>query len=431
MSILILNSSFPPQIGGVESYMLEVATALAPEGVEVVAPDVAGAEAFDAQAPFRILRHPDVARSIGYRDAWARLRRGVHAVDASGSTAPPGNVAMASIAVVSANRHMLKRAAAQCAALDASVQPEVTLAGTALASGIPALLLRERHGIPYGVFTHAAELLEWSRTRRLGALLGRVLRGASAVGAVSAYTRRLVEGLGVPGDRIVMTAPGIDPRPFVSASPSPALRERFGLGSGPVVLSHGRLDPRKGNDVLVRAFADVIRRVPSAKLLITGTGECAGALETQIVSSGLTGHVVLGGYVDSADLPALYATCDVFVMASRQIGQNVEGFGIVLLEAAAAGKPVLGGASGGVADALADGETGYLVDPTSPDDLARRLVLLLEDDQRRRELGARGRRRVLDGFDRDAFSRRVHAVVARLRADRRGRKVPARAGANV
>jgi phosphatidylinositol alpha-1,6-mannosyltransferase len=126
---------------------------------------------------------------------------------------------------------------------------------------------------------------------------------------------------------------------------------------------------------------------------------------------GLEADVVFAGAARPEDLPALYAACDVFVMASRRIGDNVEGFGIVCLEAAAAGKPVVAGRSGGVPDAIEDGVTGLLVDPESPTDIAEKISLLLRDPARRARMGEAGRQRVVREFDRRAFRDRVRSLI--------------------
>ena len=420
MAVLILNESFPPRIGGVETYMHEAAITLAegrgPENVIVVAPDDPGSADHDGSVPYAVRRYVD-AKGQGYRESWIALSRYLPQWDGRPGTGMRAFPSWTTVTAIGANRHMLRRAAAQVTAAPARselpLSPDVTVAGTALASGILARVLWDRARVPYAVCTHAAELYEWDRTSRLGRLLRRVLLGASAVGAVSAFTHDRCRELGVSEDRMVRTSPGIDPTPYlVETDPAP-VRARYELGDGPLILSHGRLDPRKGNDRLVEAMPTVLGAHPSARLLITGDGECAESLRAQVAQLELGHAVRFGGRVPVEELPALYQCASVFVMASRQIETNVEGFGIVLLEAAAAGTPVLGGNSGGVPDALEHEVTGFLVDPRSSRDLAGRLVELLDAPDRARAMGEAGRARVLDGFDRRAFGRRIAALVAR------------------
>ena len=190
--------------------------------------------------------------------------------------------------------------------------------------------------------------------------------------------------------------PGADVEAFRPDLPVGDLRERHGLGDRPVVVCVSRLVARKGQDVLIRAMADVRRRAPGAALVIVGGGPYEARLRA-LAADAPEGSVVFTGQVSEDDLPRYYALGDVFAMPcrTRLAGMEVEGWGNVFIEAAACGKPVVVGDSGGAREALVDGETGILVDGTDVHRVAEAVGTLLADPERARTMGAAGRERVL------------------------------------
>jgi phosphatidylinositol alpha-1,6-mannosyltransferase len=171
------------------------------------------------------------------------------------------------------------------------------------------------------------------------------------------------------------------------------VRARHGLTGRPVIVCVSRLVPRKGQDTLIHALPAVRRRVPDAMLLLVGGGSYRDELETLAASLGISDAVVFAGGVPHEELPAHYAAGDLFAMPcrTRRGGLDVEGLGIVYLEASASGLPVVVGNSGGAPDAVRDGETGYLVDGRHVSAVAARLVELLVDEDLRSRLGTAGR----------------------------------------
>jgi phosphatidylinositol alpha-1,6-mannosyltransferase len=278
-------------------------------------------------------------------------------------------------------------------------------------SGISAWIIHQRFGIPYVIYTHGAELLTWERSIRTRHLLRKVLQDASWVGAVSRFTAGLLKDLGVSENAIRMLPPAIDPEPFGELREANDIRQRYGLFSKRILLTHGRLIPRKGHDTVIRSLPSVISAYPDVVYLITGVGPNEEHLKALVAELKLGSHVIFGGSIMPQELPALYQACDVFVMASRTIKESVEGFGIVCLEAAAAGKPVVAARSGGVVDSVLDGVTGYHIDPDSTEELASRLCQLLGNKTLRDQLGAAGRRRVCLDFDSNAFTRRMRRYI--------------------
>jgi phosphatidylinositol alpha-1,6-mannosyltransferase len=192
----------------------------------------------------------------------------------------------------------------------------------------------------------------------------------------------------------------------------PAWAERLGLSGKRVLLTHGRLDPRKGHDVVIRALPEIVAQHPDVVYLVTGTGESEPVLRELASSLGMGSHAVFAGVVGEEALPEIYSLAEIVLVPSRRVGFSIEGFGIVCLEAAAAGKPVIAGRSGGLPSAIVDGETGVLVDPESPRAIAGAALALLGDPARARAMGRCGRARVVRHFDRRAFARRIADFVA-------------------
>jgi phosphatidylinositol alpha-1,6-mannosyltransferase len=181
-------------------------------------------------------------------------------------------------------------------------------------------------------------------------------------------------------------------------------------------LSVGNLVERKGHDLVLRALPQLKQRWPGLLYVIVGDGPFRPALEALAEQLGVASSVRFAGRVDSAALPAFYRLCDVFVMPSRLRAEHhdVEGFGIVYIEAGACGKPVVGGLSGGTEDAIAEGETGLLVDPGDANALAAALARILEDPGFARTLGENARRRAAAEFTWAAFAGKLRSELAAI-----------------
>jgi phosphatidyl-myo-inositol dimannoside synthase len=210
------------------------------------------------------------------------------------------------------------------------------------------------------------------------------------------YTRhRIAKALsGKAGARMVQLTPGVDDQAFHPGVDGSVVREAYGLGDRPVVVCVSRLVARKGQDMLIRSLPLIHRRVPGTAVLIVGDGSQRAGLEKLVEKLGLRGDVVFTGAKAWVDTPAYFAAGDVFCMPTRtrKAGFEVEGLGIVYLEASACGLPVVGGDSGGAPDAVQDGVTGYVVNGRSAPEIADRVSTLLLDRELAREMGEWGRR---------------------------------------
>jgi phosphatidylinositol alpha-1,6-mannosyltransferase len=261
--------------------------------------------------------------------------------------------------------------------------------GAAAPLGLLAAGLRRRAGIARAVAqTHGHEA-GWAALPGARGLLRRVGDGVDVVTYLGEYFRRRLTPVLDRRAELRQLAPGVDIDIYHPSVDGSAVRRRYGLSDRPVIVCVSRLVPRKGQDALIRSLPAIRRQVPDVALLIVGGGPYLGSLRRQ--AGDLPVHFT--GPVPWPELPAHYAAGDVYAMPcrTRRGGLDVEGFGIVFLEASATGLPVVAGISGGSPDAVRDGETGYLVDGRDLDVLTDRLVNLLTDRDLARRLGTAGR----------------------------------------
>lgn len=377
MTHVFVTNDFPPKHGGIQSYLWELWRRLPPERFAVLTTEYSGAEEFDAAQPYRVVR--------------------------------AGKVLWPTPALV-------RRINALAREIDASV--------VVLDPALPLGLIGPHLSLPYAVVVHGAEVTVPRRLPGAAAALRRVLRGAGLVVAAGDYpaaeTRRSA------GDRtppITVVPPGVDPERFQPLTADARAKARADLGLDPeqvAVLHLSRLVPRKGADVLLKAAGRLRASHPELQVLVAGAGRDRGRLERIAAKAGAPARFL--GRVPDAEMPALYGAVDVFahVCRNRWAGLEQEGFGIVFLEAAAAGVPQLAGASGGAGDAVADGETGVIVH--RPDDVAAvadALAGLLADPERRARLGAAARARAAADFSYDGLAARLDAALVRFESEHR------------
>lgn len=276
------------------------------------------------------------------------------------------------------------------------LRPDVIVCGEVLPTGLVGRVLSLAGGAPYLVYIHGEEVNVLKNLRGEKALAFSVLRAAHAVVATSTPAHGEALRQGVRPDRLHLLTPGVDDY-FFNAEPRPErVRSRYGLEGKMVLLTVGRLVERKGHELMIRALPQMRRVFPHLAYLIVGTGPIEEKLKRIAREEGLSGAVIFAGRLSREELVDCYAACDVFVMPHRELPDgDTEGAGIVFLEAAALGKPVIAGIAGGSGDSVIDGETGFRVDSTRPEEIVQRLSRLLRDRGLARQMGEAGRRRVI------------------------------------
>lgn len=276
-------------------------------------------------------------------------------------------------------------------------------------AGYPAKWAWERTGLPYGILLHGGDLLQirpkLTRSRLKRRTYKPLFDSARVIVANSRWTAslcaKLLEELGLESaaERIKVVPLGTDPEVF---RPDPEAAERFrtrrGLPAGRWMVSVARLVPHKGIDTGIEVLARLADEFPDLRYAVVGRGAYADALRSLATQLGVADRFHLLSDVSDAELPAAFAMAELYLGLSREVGLDAEGFGIALLEAGATGLPVVAGASGGIADAVAAGETGILVTPGDPEPAADAVRHLLADPALARRLGDAGRDRVLQRF---------------------------------
>jgi phosphatidylinositol alpha-1,6-mannosyltransferase len=272
-------------------------------------------------------------------------------------------------------------------------------AGRVLPEGLVAWTVARMRRRPVLIYAHGEELTNWGRGRKF-ALMRFVFRRADAVLANSDFTRDTLAGLlGVDPGRIAVVYPTVDENRFRPGLSGEDLRAGIAPAPGQrLILSIGRLQRRKGFDSVIRALPLLQQKGIDAHYVVIGIGDDREYLQRLAAELGVSDRVHLLGHVGYEDLPRWYAACDLFAMPNRDIDGDTEGFGLVFLEAASAGKPAVAGTGGGTASAVVDGVTGLRVDGENLEAITRALARLLADPAEAARMGLNGRMRVLDNF---------------------------------
>ena len=378
--ILLVTNDFPPRRGGIQSYLEQFVSRLAATGhheLTVYAPTWKGAEEYDSAAPFTIVRHPSTLM-LPQPGVDRRMRELIRS-------------------------HGIETVWFGAAAPLALLAPQARRAGA-------QHVVASTHGHEVG----------WSMLPGARSALRRIGAQTDIITYVSMYTRgRFASAFG-PRASLEHLPPGVDTDRFEPDSVARAqLRARYHLGGRPVVVCVSRLVPRKGQDMLIRAWPDIRQRVAGAALVIVGGGPYAETLQRLARDCGVDSDVVFTGSVPAAELPAHYAMADVFAMPcrTRGAGLDVEGLGIVFLEASAAGVAVVAGNSGGAPETVRDGDTGRVVDGRNHDEIVEAISELLADPELAQRMGAAGRAWIERDWNWDVHTARL-AELLRVRPAR-------------
>lgn len=371
MRTLLVTNDFPPRPGGIQFFVHNLAVRQPENSVVVYASTWSGAKRFDAAQPFEVVRED--------------------------------------------TRVLLPTPAVARRAVEVAVSRgcDTVLFGAAAPLGLLAPRLRREAGIQRAVaLTHGHEA-GWAALPGARNVLRRIGRGLDVMTYLGEYTRARMAPVLVGGVELHRLPPGVDTEMFHPGVDGTAVRQRYGLRGRPVVVCVSRLVPRKGQDTLIRALPLLRHRVPDVALLVVGGGPDRRRLERLARQHGVGSQVVFTGTVAREELPAYFAAGDVYAMPCRTRlgGLDVEGLGLVYLEASATGLPVVAGDSGGAPDAVRDGETGYVVDGRDRAMVADRLATVLENRALAARMGEAGRRWVEAEWRWDAQAARLRAVL--------------------
>lgn len=372
--LVILTPDFPPAVGGIQTMLYQLARGLEEHwDVVVSAPKFDQTTPWDGEQPFRVIR----------------------------TAARWGGVSAVAVLV-------------EMMASGLRASPDVVLAGHLLTA--PSALVAAR-GRPTAVMLYGSEL--WAP--RVQSILSLVRRRISLFIAISRFTARVAEKRGIPADRIRVVYPAAEP-PSEPANSASRLDE-YGLTDPttgdvrPYLLTVARLaEPHKGQDNFIRTLPAILARYPQFRYVIAGDGPLRSYFERVAIASGVRAAVVMTGNVDEATKGCLIRNSRAFVMLSREApaAAQFEGFGLVFLEAALAGRPSLAGASGGIPEVIVDGETGMLVNPSSSIAIADAAISLMANPKLADQLGSQARFRAESEFTWTRTVAAVHSELVRL-----------------
>ncbi|MDR2381164.1 MAG: glycosyltransferase family 4 protein [Bifidobacteriaceae bacterium] len=360
---LVVTNDFPPKQGGIENFVYQLVARQPADQVVVFTSASAGAADFDAELSFPVVR-------------------------ASTKTLLPTG-------------HIVRGAQALIRRFNAD---SVYFGAAASLGAMAAHLRRTTPARRFVGSSHSHECF-WTKAPPTRRAIRSIAQSLDYLTYISEYCGDVI-GQVLPDGvraRMVRLSPGVDAAAFADADGAP-VRARLGLGAAPVVLSVSRLVPHKGQDTLLRALPAILRAVPDACVLVVGAGPAERRLRVLAERLGVAGAVRFAGPIPHAELPPYYAAANVFAFPTRDrtAGLQVEGLGMVALEAAAAGLPVVVGNSGGAPEAVHDAVTGYVVDSRDVGALAARLAQLLANPAQARALGAAGRAWVAQDWSWDA-----------------------------
>jgi phosphatidylinositol alpha-1,6-mannosyltransferase len=373
--VLVVTNDFPPRSGGIQSFVHALAARLPADGVVVYAPAWQGADEFDARQQFPVIRHP-------------------------GSLMLP-----------------VPQVRSRACALLAEYGCDTVLFGAAAPLGLLAPQLRKAGADRIVGLTHGHEA-GWAALPGARSLLRRIGDEVDVLTYLADYFRvRMARALSADAaSRMVKLTPGVDPAQFRPGAGGMRIRRELGVAADrPVVVCVSRMVPRKGQDLLIKAWPAVRSRSGCDPLLmLVGDGPYRSRLDRQAKQAGVADSVLFTGPVSWDDLPAYYDAGNIFAMPcrTRRAGLDVEGLGIVYLEASATGLPVIGGNSGGAPDAILDGETGYVIPGNDITALADKLVQLLADPVGAAAMGDKGQAWIDREWTWDLVAERLEHILA-------------------
>jgi len=377
---LLLSEIFPPRTGGSGRWLWEIYRRLSRQQLLICAGTHPRQAEFDARHDVPLLRIPLTLPSWGLRSAGALRDYG---------------------RLFNLVRRLKKQHAVtevHCARM--------------LPEGWVGWMARRALGLSYLVYVHGEETNYGMQSRELGWMMRRVLASARLVVANSHNTAAILrEQWSVPAEQIEVLHPGVDVQEFTPTTDSGALRRKLGWQGRRVLLTVGRLQARKGHDHLIRALPAIREQIPEVHYAIAGEGEERPRLESLVNRLDLQRHVQWLGELTDQELVESYQACDLFVLPNREIDGDIEGFGMVLLEAQSCGKPVIAGDSGGTAETMHIPHTGKVIDCTNPDTIAAETASWLRDEPLLIEKGRAARSWVTDRFAWPTLSRRAAKIL--------------------
>ncbi|MEK7159558.1 MAG: glycosyltransferase family 4 protein [Patescibacteria group bacterium] len=378
LKTLLATIDFPPQFGGVANYWANLIRFLDKERIVVLAPEYDNSLDFDIEQNYLVCRQNLISKKTWLWPKWLPLLLEMYRVVRSEK-------------------------------IQKIIVTQVLPVGTA------AYLINKALGVPYVVSLHGLELALSKQDRWKHWLVKKILQSAEHLIVNSEFTRNLLINF---DERVLNKTIVVYPCPNVNfeicaEEKIKTFLEKNNLVNKKIILTIGRLIERKGQDMVIDAMLKILEKVPDAVYLIVGQGERLNFLREKVKALGLVNNVKF--FVDTLDseLPMFYHLSKLFIMPCRElVNGDVEGFGIVFLEANVYGKPVIAGKSGGAIEAVEHEVSGLLVDPKNIDKIAQAMILLLENEDYANKLGEAGRRRVEEKFNWQTQAKKLNQILS-------------------
>ncbi len=385
---VLVTLEYFPQIGGVATYYKDIVEEFPANSIIVIAPEMPNTEAFDQAQSYTIIRSKTLAQLKTNHKKLPGIKK---------ANSLKLQVKLLKELEVILKNHDIKH----------------ILVGHVLPLGTIVQSLASKHKINFSVFTHGYDILLPQAYKAKKLLLIKILKSAEKIVCNSEFTKKEIVKLGIDSKKINVIYPAIEASSIGQEqleTIKSKLVETYNIKNKKILLSVGRIVERKGFDQVIRALPRILYNLPDTHYVIVGDGPFKTSLQKLIKQKKAENHVTFANTASGAELAAWYEIADVFTMPSRQIGPDVEGFGIVYLEANKAGKPVIGGNSGGVPEAILDEETGVIVHPTDTAALTAACIRLLSDSQYANRLGTQGMQRVIEVFSKENLHEKIKKV---------------------
>lgn len=296
-----------------------------------------------------------------------------------------------------------------------SFNPDVIQCSVPIYTGLIGVILKYLNNSKLVIYIHGSELLIFGKDKIRRKILKFVFDFADVIISNSNYTKNKAIELGADQKKVKVVNLGADTDKFYPLDTKKEVYEKFNISQeNKLLLTISHLVPRKGNDMVIKALPKVLKNYPNVTYLIGGRGEYESQLKKMIKKLKLENNVKFTGFIEDNELNKLMNACDIFIMPNRQEGSDVEGYGIVFMEANACKKPVIGGNSGGVTDAIIDGKTGFLVNPISEEDIANKILKLLNSDDLYKRMSLTGYKLVKTERNWNKVVNKIEELVIRL-----------------
>jgi len=345
---LLLTENFPPKEGGSGRWFWELYSRLPNDKVLIVANDTPEGREFDKTHELDIVRIElestewGLASTKGLGFYWETIRKVLKLIKEHGI--------------------------------------EEVHCGRVIPEGVIARALKLLAGARYNCFVHGEDVETAATSREHSLLVKNVCKNASMLICNSENTANIVRKLGFDsGSKCEVLHPGVDTSRFEVAAPDTSFRQQMGWSGKRVLLTVGRLQRRKGQDFLIKSMPALLKEFPDLFYAVVGRGECYDELISLVDQHKLHDNVCVYPDMDDEALIKCYQQCDIFILPNRTIDNDIEGFGMVLVEAQVCGKPVIAGDSGGTRETMNIGKTGHIIDCSSTENLLKELSPILRN----------------------------------------------------